>query len=136
GRADGCQVAELATPLRRRDIADPGGKTEDIAADRGSRADAGRPGADQVAQPFLNLLVAIGNQLLLGREVVVDGLLGHLGLARHVSDGDMLITVLREKPGRGIRDMPASPLLLELAQPDAGHASYFSGGTRKLGRTL
>ena len=61
-RADGRQVTELATPDIRRDAADSGDGFEDEAADRSGRSNAGRAGTDQVAQPVLNLLLAIGDR--------------------------------------------------------------------------
>jgi hypothetical protein len=121
GRTDGRQVAELATPDLRRDAANPGDGLEDEVADGRGRSNGGRPGADQVAQPILDLLVAIGDQLLLGRKVVVHRLLGDLGLARHVTDGDMFVAALGEQAGRGVGDEPAGARLLELAQSGAGH---------------
>ena len=89
--------------------------------------DAGRAGADQVAQPILNLLLAVGDQLFLGREVVVDRLLGDLGLARHVADRDMFVAALGEQAGRGVGDEPAGARLLELAQSGSGHLNSLPG---------
>ena len=123
GRADGRQVAELAAPELRRDVADPGDGLENEVADSSCRGNGVRPGADQVAQPILNLLLAISNQLLLSRKVVVDGLLGDLGLACHVSDGNVLIAALGEQAGRGVGDEPAGPRLLEIAQSGGSHPS-------------
>ena len=79
-----------------------------------------RPGADQVAQPVLDLLLAIGDQLLLDRKVVVDGLLGDLGLACHVGDGDVLVAALGEQAASSVGDELAGARLLELAQCGAG----------------
>jgi hypothetical protein len=80
-----------------------------------------RPGPDQLAHPLLDLLIAIGDQLLLGRKVVVDGLLGDLGLARHVSHGDILIAALSEQASGGIGDELTGACPLALAQPGASH---------------
>jgi hypothetical protein len=118
--------------LLRRDAADPGGGLENVVTDGGRRGDAGRPRADQVAEPLLDLLIAIGDQLLFDREVVVDRLLGDLGLTRHVSDGDVLIAAIGEQAGGGIGDVPPGARLLELAQSHAGHTSEFSEGARRL----
>jgi hypothetical protein len=114
----------------------PGDEPEDELTDGSRRGDAGRPGADQVAQPLLDLLIAIGDQLFLGREVVVDGLLGDLSLARHVSHGDVLIAALSEQAGGGIGDVKPGACPLALAQSGAGHTSKFSEAARRLGCTL
>jgi hypothetical protein len=126
GWADGRQVAELTTPDLWRDAANPGDGLQDELADGSRRSNGGRPGADQVTQPILDLLLAIGDQLLLGPEVVVDRLLGDLGLAGHVTDGDMLIAALGEQARCGIGDEPAGARLLELAQSGAGHLRQHS----------
>jgi hypothetical protein len=115
GRADGRQVAEFAAPLIRRDGPDPGGGLQDVVADGGRRGDAGRPGPDQVIQPVLYLLLAVGDQLLLGPEVVVDGLLSiftslgkgafrtaHVGLNRQPRPE----IGQRPRPGARIYDRP------------------------------
>jgi hypothetical protein len=44
----------------------------------------------------LDQLIAVRDQLVLGLEVVVDGLFGDLGLAGHVADRDLLVPVLGE----------------------------------------
>ena len=106
---------------------DPSTKSRMAAA----ASDARWPGADQVAQPILNLLLAIGDQLFLGRKVVVDGLLGDLGLARHVSDGNVLIATLGEQAGRGVGDEPPGTRLLALPQSRTGHTESLAG-TRSL----
>ena len=62
GRADGGQVAELAAPELRRDAGDPGDGLKDEVADGSRRSRGGRPGADQVNQPVLDLLLAIGDK--------------------------------------------------------------------------
>src|ERR1700722_6531023 len=120
-RADRRQVAELATPDLRWDAADSGDGFEDEAADRSGRGNAGRASTDQVAQPVLNLLLAISDQLLLGWEVVVDRLLGDLGLARHIADRDTFVAALGEQAGRGVGDEPARARLLKVAQSGGGH---------------
>ncbi|BCL25570.1 hypothetical protein GCM10017557_04290 [Streptomyces aurantiacus] len=114
GRADGRQVAEFAAPLRRGDVTDPGDRTEYELTDRGGRSGPGRAVADQLAQPVLDLFVAIGDQLLLVAKVVVHGLLGDLGLAGHVADGDLLVPPLGEQPGGGVGDVPPCTRLLAL----------------------
>src|SRR5580704_11221007 len=136
GRANGRQVAEFAPPELRRDVADIGDGGEDEVADGSGRGDAGRPGADQLAQPVLDLSLAVGDQVFLGRKVVVDGLLGDLGSARHVGDGDLLIAALGEQAGGSVSDVPPGPLLLALAQSGAAHASKFSEGARSSDCTL
>ena len=68
-----------------------------------------------------DLHLKVGDQLLLGREGVVDGLLRDLCRARHVGDGDVLVAALGEQAGSGSRDVPSGPLLLDLAQSAVGH---------------
>src|SRR5215469_15282122 len=65
--------------------------------------------------------VAVGDQLVLGREVVVDGLLGDLGRARHVGDRDLLVPALGEQPRGRVGDGLARAGLLALAQAGSGH---------------
>ena len=48
----------------------------------------------------LDLLIAVGDQLVLGREVVVDGLFGDLGFTRNIADRDLLIAALRRTAAR------------------------------------
>src|SRR4029077_3389785 len=76
GRANSRQVAEFAPPQFRRDVADIGDGGEDEVADGSGCGGAVRPGADQLTQPVLDLSFAVGDQVFLGRKVVVDGLLG------------------------------------------------------------
>ena len=57
------------------------------------------------------------DEVLLGREVVEDRLLGDVGGARDLGDGDALEAALGEQPPRGLRDQLARLLLLALAQP-------------------
>jgi hypothetical protein len=59
--------------------------------------------------------------LLLGPKVVVDRRLGDLGLARHVTDGDVFIAALGEQAGCGLGDESAGARLFALAQSGAGH---------------
>src|SRR6476646_615759 len=75
GRAYGGQVAELTARLVQWDAANPGERLEDEFADRCGRGDVGRSRADQLGKPLLNLLVAIGDEPLLGRKIVIDRLL-------------------------------------------------------------
>jgi hypothetical protein len=67
------------------------------------------PGADQPGQLILDELVAVGDQLFLGLEVVVDGLLGDLGLAGHVADRYLFIPVLGEQPRSSNSDPTKRP---------------------------
>src|SRR5437667_88504 len=78
--------------------------------------------ADQTAEPILNLLVPIGNQLLLRRKIVIERLLGDLRLARHVTDGNPFIAPLGEQPSGGVGDELPGAGLLALAQSDGDHA--------------
>ena len=127
GGADRRQVAELAAPDLGRNGADPVDGPENEITARGRRRNAGRPRANQIAQPILDLLVAVGDEPLLRRKVVVDRLLGDLGLACDVAHGDVLVAALGEQPGRGIRDQPARARLLALAQSRRGHPNKRSG---------
>ena len=82
---------------------------------------SGFPRADPPAQLLLDLLIAVGDQLFLGLEVVVDGLLGDLGRARHIGDRDLLVTALGEQPRGCVGDGAASAGLLALAQAGGRH---------------
>ena len=75
-------------------MADPGDPSEDELADRSRGRDIGRAVADQLAHSVLDLLVGIGDQLLLGAEVVVDRRLGDVGLPRDVGDPDLLVAAV------------------------------------------
>src|SRR6185312_15635994 len=97
GRANGGQVAELAAPLVGWDAANPGDRLEDEFADRCGRGYARRSRADQLGELLLDLLVAIGDEPLLGRKIVIDRLLGDLGIPRHVANRDVLVSVLGEQ---------------------------------------
>jgi hypothetical protein len=68
----------------------------------------------------LDVLVAVGDQLLLGPKIVVDRLLGDLGFPGDVADGDVLIPSLGEQPRRDIGDEPTRARLLELAESVTG----------------
>jgi hypothetical protein len=68
------------------------------------------------AQPVSNLLVAIDDQLFLAREVVIDSLLRHLGLARHVGHRNLFVSLLGKESGGSVGDEPPGPGLLEFTQ--------------------
>ena len=72
-------------------------------------------------QLILDQLIAIGDQLVLGLEVVVDGLFGDLGLARHLADRDLLIPALGEQPRGRVGDDLARAGLLAFTQAEVGH---------------
>ena len=75
------------------------------------------PGCGSVGTAILDQLIAISDQLFLGLEVVVDGVFGDLGLARHVADRDLLIPALGEQPrGRVGDDLAGADLLAFAAQ--------------------
>src|SRR6202034_3103564 len=67
------------------------------------------------------------DQVLLGRKVVVDGLLGDFGLAGHVTDGDVPIAALGNQTRGGFGDLLTRPGLFELTQSATGHLSQPSG---------
>jgi hypothetical protein len=73
--------------------------------------------------------------MLFGREVVVDGLLGDLGLARNVNHGNVLVAALGEQAGGGVGDVLPGPRLLELAQSGAGHVRKFTEAGRSASRS-
>ncbi len=100
---------------------DPLHGVEHELADGGGRGGSGCPGADQPGQLILDLLIAVNDQLFLGLEVVVDGLLGDLGLARHIADRDLLIPALGEQPRGRVGDDLARAGLLAFAQAEVGH---------------
>ena len=113
--ADHGQIAEFTAPLIGRDVPDPGDGFEDEVSDGGRGRRAGRAEADQLAEPILDLLLPVGDQLLLGREVVVHRLLGDLGLAGHVPDRHVLVAPLGEKPGRRLREKASGTSLFALS---------------------
>jgi len=57
-------------------------------------------------------------------------LLGDLGGARNVGDGDLLVAALGEQAGGSVSDVPPGPLLLALAQSGADHTGKFSESAR------
>lgn len=126
-RADGGQVAEFTAPNIGRDGADRCDGFEYEVADGGGRSGGGLARADQVAQSILNLLAAVGEQVLLRRKVVVDRLLGNLGLARHITNSDVFITVLGEQAGCAVGDESAGACLLEVTQSGGGHLDSVPG---------
>jgi hypothetical protein len=120
GGADGGQEAELAAPLSGGNTADPLDGVEHEFPDGRGRRGSGCPGADHPGQLILDQLITIGDQLFLGLEVVVDGLFGDLGLARHVADRDLLVPALGEQPRGRVGDDLARAGLLALAQAEVG----------------
>lgn len=97
-------------------------------SDGRGRRGHGRPPADEPAQLVLNQLVAVGDQLFRGLEVVADGLSADLGLAGHVADRDLLVTALGEQPRGGAGDDPAGAGLLAPAQPGVAHRLSLASG--------
>ena len=112
------------------------GVQHEFADGRGRRGPGG-PGADQPGQLILDQLIAVGDQLFLGLEVVVDGLFGDLGLARHVADRDLLVPALGEQPRGRVGDGLARAGLLALAQAEVGHGLSLANidSTQNLGLT-
>lgn len=92
-----------------------------LSSDARRRTDGRRTGPDHLDQPLPQRLFEVDDQGLFGREVVVDGLLGHLGGSGHVDDGDLLIASLGEESGRGLGDELAGLLFLVLPQPAFVH---------------
>jgi len=74
GGADRRQVAELATPLFGGVATDPLNGVQHELAGRCRRRSSGCSRPDQATELVLDLLIEVGDQLLLGLEVVVDGL--------------------------------------------------------------
>jgi hypothetical protein len=66
-------------------------------------------------------LVAIDDQLFLAREVVIDSLLRHLGLACHVGDRNLFVSLLGEESGGRVGDEPPGTRLLEFTQSRVSH---------------
>lgn len=56
------------------------------------------------------------DQLLLCWEVVVDRLLRHFGLARHVAHGNLFISPFGEEAGRGVGDELSGAGLFQFTQ--------------------
>jgi hypothetical protein len=121
-RADRGQRAEAATDLLRGHRRDPVDERERFVPDRGGRGHPGRPVADELDEPVAQRLVLVQDQVVLGREVVVDGLLGDVRGPGHVSDRHLLVAALGEQPRRGGRDPRPRLLLLTLPQPCRFHA--------------
>jgi hypothetical protein len=121
GGADGGQEAEFAAPLVGGNAADPLDTVKHEFPDGCDRRHSGCPGADHPRQLILDQLIAIGDQLFLGLEVVVDGLFGDLGLARHVADRDLFVSALGEQPCGRVGDDLARAGLLAFAQAGFGH---------------
>ena len=72
--------------------------------------------ADRLDERGAALLAAVQDEVLLGREVVEDRLLGDVGGARDVGDGHGVEAVLDEQRHRRLRDRLARLALLALAQ--------------------
>jgi hypothetical protein len=80
----------------------------------------GRPVAHGGEQFGLERLHALEDEILLGREVVEHGGLGHLGRAGHRGDRDRVEAALGEQPGGRLRDQLPGAQLLALPQPGLG----------------
>ena len=74
GWADRGEVSELTSPLLGGVAADPVDGVEYAFADGCRRGGSGVAGADPAIELFLEVPVEVGDQLLLGLKVVVDGL--------------------------------------------------------------
>jgi hypothetical protein len=77
-------------------------------------------------------------KLFLGLEVVVDGLIGGLGLARHIADRDPLIPALGEQPRGRIGDDLRVRAFLRSRKPGVGHRPNIANfdSTKNLAHTL
>jgi hypothetical protein len=106
GRADSSQVSQLAAPLLARNAANLLYRVQHEVTNGSSGSRRRRPGTNQIAQPVSDLLVAIDDQLFLAREVVIDSLLRHLGLARHVGHRNLFVSLLGKEPGGSVGDQP------------------------------
>ena len=73
--------------------------------------------ADGREQLLLERLEPPVDEVFLGREVVVDRLLGDVGLARHLRDGDPVEAALGEQAPRSLGDQLPHLVLLALAHP-------------------
>jgi hypothetical protein len=126
-RADRSQVPQFAAPLFARDAANMLDRLQHEVANGSSGSRRRRPRTNQIAQSGSNLLVAIDDQLFLAREVVVDGLLRHLGRASHVGHRNLFVSLLGKESGGGIGDEPPSTGLLEFTQSRISHDSSIYG---------
>ena len=83
-----------------------------------------RPPVPLIAQRLGDLaglvVLAVEEQRLLGREVVVDGLLRHVARRRDLADPHLLEPALEEHPGGDVGDPLAELALLAVAQALAG----------------
>ena len=96
-------------------VAEEATRRADEAPDRLQDALAGGALADGVAELLLERLQAPVNEVFLRREVVEHRLLGDLGLARDLGDGDAFEAPLGEPAARDLGDQLARVLLLALA---------------------
>jgi hypothetical protein len=67
------------------------------------------------------------DQLFLAREEVIDSLLGHFGLARHVGHRNLFVSPLGKESGGSVRDEPPGTGLLEFTQSRVSHDSSIYG---------
>jgi len=118
--ADRGQIAQAASGLVGQGGADLIEARQRRASESRCRAGAMRPGPDELREGFKELLLSVEDQALLGREVVVDSLFGHLRGLRHVEDGHMLVAPLSEKGRRSFCDELAGLTLLALTQANSG----------------
>ena len=73
---------------------DAGDELFRLPAERLHERGAGRAGADRVDERVAAVLALVEDEVLLGREVVEDRLLGDVGRARDVGDGHGVVAVL------------------------------------------
>jgi hypothetical protein len=91
---------------------------EHEASERGNDGFSGFALTNRVEQLVLERLEPVVEEVFLGREVVEDGLLGDVGLARDLGDGDRVEAPLEKKATGGLGDQLARLLFLALTKPE------------------
>src|SRR5579884_962615 len=109
----------MVLPAFAEDPAEPLPEGACVTAERVDERNAVRSVADEREQGRSDLVLAIEQHLLLGREVVEDGLAGDAGGAGDVVDGHRGEAAVAEQVRRRLGDRLAGAALLALAQ--AGH---------------
>src|SRR6266536_454382 len=127
-RAAGDHPADRAELLARILGGEQTARSEDEATEGGQERLAGLAPADRGEERRLEGLQTLVDEVLLGREVVVDGLFGDLGRARDLDDGDGAEAALEEEPHGRVGDQLARAPLLELAKPchGIGHSTKYT----------
>jgi ABC-2 type transport system permease protein len=96
------------------------GAIEDEADEGAQRRLARGPPPHRGHELVLERVHALVDEVLFGRKVVEDGLLGDIGGTGDLGDADLVEATLEEEAHRRLSDRPAGLLLLPLAKSNAG----------------